>query len=115
MNNANCAGKRYLAIAPNTGVVHPMSKNKRSEKVIKPKIINFSFSFNFLRFQMAYSRKHSKRILSKNEIIFNLLPGSVGQGRIALLVNDSGMFLTNCTDELSIGVVSIKLIHPGWK
>ena len=113
--SANCAGNLYRVIAPKTGVVQPIKRNKIKERTASVKIIPRSVSDSFRRLIKAITRNPKISQTSAKDKNFKLLPGSFGKGRRMLLVNASGILRTNCLELSIIGVVSIKLMQPSVK
>ena len=84
--------KRYLKIAPKTGVVKPITSESEIINILRAIIIRFSIKFNFLEIFRESNKIVKTDHNSIRAIYFKTLPGSSGKGRSKLLINASGIF-----------------------
>lgn len=81
ITRAKNAGKRYLNIAPITGVVHPTTTNKENAKISRLAMIPIVF----VSIDRLNRKQKIRKILSPHTSVIagnlNVLPGSPGNGR----------------------------------
>lgn len=80
INKANCAGKRYLKIAPITGVVQPINNNKEIANINRLIIKPCSSLLIFLLFLIEKSTINDRIQTSNMAGNRKELPGSLGNG-----------------------------------
>ena len=90
---ANKFKKRYLKIAPKTGVVKPITSESDIMKINNEKTILFSVQLIFLALIIANKNKLKISHNSESAKNFKELPGSLGNGLNKLLTSASGMII----------------------